>query len=174
MKTITISLLLCVGCAHTTLSHIKNDSLIPTKIINETYTDAVDIFSNYTKCPVPSSPDFTVRDDTIKSLNYGRNGFYIVDGKILIGIIMGEYKPGSNSIYIAIEHPDQQRLLFHEMIHYLFHRLYDFSCPSYSFIYDTNVDEEHKSVRAMEDIYFIRTARKPLTGDWLYLLLKGE
>jgi len=141
------------------------------KVIYETYHSASDLFNKVTLC-APSKSYLIVKDATLKELNQGRNIFYYgVDG-LSVGVIIGDYNADKHIIKFSIEHPDRQRVLFHEMLHFLIHDIHEVDCIMYDVVNNFDIEEEHFMIYQLEKIYFIQTNRENVPDKWIYDVLK--
>lgn len=145
------------GCA-TVPVNIRNYSGLKQENISLTYLQAQKIFVNTTKCTPPKNKNIGVQDSNIIALNTGRNVF-IPGG---ISFIIGLYAPETETIFLAAEHPDRTRVLFHEFLHFMFEQSPDCKWAA------EKLEVQHSVIGLMEKEYFRDTRRMKHVGDdWL-------
>lgn len=162
MRFVVLALVLS-GCASSNIYH--KHSTIKENDINYAYGAAQLLFEKYVDCKAPpSNTPLVVKDADLAQLNFMRSVFQ-ADG---IYLIQGDYEPKTNTVRVAIEHPDRQFVLFHELLHFMF-----MESPNCNKYHDPHI--QHTIIHYFEDI-FIRVTkrdRKVLEdGKWAMEALK--
>lgn len=167
MKLVWMALIASIGCASINYMNVAKKTTLTYSEINDTYKYAKQLFISYTHCSVPLNIAVTVEDITLKDLNYQRISFYYTnDGRIEVGIIEGDFDKSSNTIRIAMEYPDRQRVLFHEFLHLLIHK-----SPN-CFALSNNISLEHAAIKTMVNEFVQQTGRKQISDKWIYDAIK--
>jgi hypothetical protein len=105
-----------------------------------------------------------VQDSNIIELNRGRN-IFTSDG---LAFIIGLYAPETETIFMAMEHPDRSRILFHEFLHFMFEQSPNCEWAA------KNVELQHVIIRQIEPGYFKELRKLVDLGDeWLLKALRG-
>jgi hypothetical protein len=162
MKKIILPIYLFVGCASMPVN-IKNYSGLKQDNIEKTYMLAQEHFVSVTKCIPPKHKNIAIQDSNIVALNTGRN-IIMPDG---LAFVIGLYAPEIETIFLAMEHPDRTRILFHEFIHFMFEQSPNCEWAA------KNVELQHVIIREMESTYLKKTKRITIGDEWLIRALNA-
>jgi hypothetical protein len=119
------------------------------------------MFEHKVGCTAPKIGTLIVRDSKIDEMHKGHNVWSSSNGEV--GIAIGLYESDKHVIHVEKGHPDKPRVLFHEILHFMFIESMD--CDGLA----KNDEVQHAIIRYLTDDYIKRTKRMRDVGDeWLY------